>query len=55
MAIAEIDGIETFRFVLVRTFKTKKIIETLELNKPQFEETAKFGHFGNNFKWDGNE
>jgi S-adenosylmethionine synthetase len=24
----------------------------LELDKPQYEETAKWGHFGNGFKWD---
>ena len=31
----------------------KGIMEFLELNKPQFEETARWGHFGNGiFKWD---
>lgn len=30
----------------------KGIIEFLELRKPQFEATARFGHFGNGFKWD---
>lgn len=28
------------------------IIEFLDLRKPQYLETAKFGHFGNSFKWD---
>ncbi len=30
----------------------KGIIDTLELRKPQFEQTAKWGHFGNGFVWD---
>lgn len=30
----------------------KGIIKTLDLTKPQFAETAKWGHFGNKFKWD---
>lgn len=30
----------------------KGIIENLELRKPQFEQTAKWGHFGNGFAWD---
>lgn len=30
----------------------KGIIEFLDLRKPQFEATARYGHFGNNFKWD---
>lgn len=30
----------------------KGIIESLDLRKPQFAETAKWGHFGNGFKWD---
>ncbi len=30
----------------------KGIIEFLDLKKPQFAETAKYGHFGNGFKWD---
>lgn len=30
----------------------KGIIDFLALRKPQFEETARFGHFGNNFAWD---
>jgi S-adenosylmethionine synthetase len=29
----------------------KGIIEFLELRKPQFAETAKWGHMGNSFKW----
>lgn len=30
----------------------KGIIEYLDLRKPQYLQTAKWGHFGNNFKWD---
>lgn len=29
----------------------KEIIRLLDLKKPQFSETAKWGHMGNNFKW----
>lgn len=28
------------------------IIDFLDLRKPQFEETARYGHFGNGFTWD---
>lgn len=28
------------------------IIKTLDLRKPQFEQTARYGHFGNGFTWD---
>jgi S-adenosylmethionine synthetase len=28
------------------------IISHLDLKHPQFEETARCGHFGNGFKWD---
>jgi S-adenosylmethionine synthetase len=28
------------------------IIEYLDLLKPQFEQTARYGHFGNGFAWD---
>ena len=30
----------------------KGIIDFLDLRKPQFSETAKWGHFGNSFTWD---
>jgi S-adenosylmethionine synthetase len=30
----------------------KGIIETLNLRRPQFEKTAQYGHFGNEFTWD---
>lgn len=32
--------------------RPQAIIEFLDLRKPQFRETAKYGHFGNGFKWD---
>lgn len=32
--------------------KPLEIIKTLDLRKPQFEKTAQWGHFGNNFLWD---
>lgn len=32
--------------------RPKAIIKFLDLRKPQFEETAKYGHFGNGFLWD---
>ena len=30
----------------------KGITETLQLRRPQFERTARYGHFGNGFTWD---
>jgi len=30
----------------------KGIIDFLDLRKPQYEETARYGHFGNGFRWD---
>lgn len=30
----------------------KGIIDFLDLRKPQFEQTARYGHFGNSFAWD---
>jgi S-adenosylmethionine synthetase len=30
----------------------KGIIEHLDLLKPQYEPTARWGHFGNGFAWD---
>ena len=30
----------------------KGIIDFLKLRKPQYEETARYGHFGNGFEWD---
>lgn len=33
-------------------FRPRAIIETLDLRKPQFLETAKRGHFGRDWRWD---
>lgn len=30
----------------------KGIIQALQLDRPQFEQTARYGHFGNGFSWD---
>lgn len=32
--------------------RPRAIIDFLDLRKPQFRETAKYGHFGNGFRWD---
>ncbi|MGM0439132.1 MAG: methionine adenosyltransferase domain-containing protein [Patescibacteria group bacterium] len=37
-----------------KEFTPKNIIESLELKRPFFEETAKWGPFGNGFIWDKN-
>lgn len=49
MATAEIDG----KIIEIEKDKytPKYIIETLELKKPQYEELARFGHFGRNTLW----
>ncbi len=49
-AVVVVDGQE--KTVEGYDLTPKGIIEYLELRKPQFEETARWGHFGNNFKWD---
>lgn len=50
MATVTIDGVQ--EEVKGYNLKPKAIIETLNLRKPQFKETAKYGHFGNGFEWD---
>lgn len=50
MAVAEIDGIQ--EDITGYDLRPNAIIEFLELRKPQFRETAKYGHFGNGFLWD---
>ncbi|MBT5338072.1 methionine adenosyltransferase domain-containing protein [Candidatus Falkowbacteria bacterium] len=50
MATVEIDGRK--ENVQGYDLTPKGIITLLELKKPQFEQTAEFGHFGNNFCWD---
>ncbi len=49
-AIAIIDGKE--EKVSGYDLTPKGIINFLELNKPQFVNTAQYGHFGNDFIWD---
>jgi S-adenosylmethionine synthetase len=50
MITATIDGMDIN--VVNAIVNPRGIIEFLDLKKPQFEETAKWGHFGNGFKWD---
>lgn len=50
MATVTIDGAQ--EEVKGYDLKPKAIIKFLGLQKPQFRETAKYGHFGNGFGWD---
>lgn len=50
VAIAHVDGKEIK--VTGYDLRPRAIIEQLDLKKPQFFETAKYGHFGNGFMWD---
>jgi S-adenosylmethionine synthetase len=50
MAVATIDGKQ--EPIVGYDLKPRAIIERLELRKPGFRETAKYGHFGNGFAWD---
>jgi len=50
MAVVEIDGKQ--EKIKGYDLRPQSVIEFLELRKPQFRETAKYGHFGNGFKWD---
>lgn len=50
MATAVIDGKE--KTISDYDLRPRAIIEFLQLEKPRFRETAKYGHFGNGFKWD---
>jgi len=50
MAVVDIDGVQ--EEIKGYDLKPKAIIEFLDLRKPQFRETAKYGHFGNGFAWD---
>ena len=50
MAVAKIDGKE--ESVEGYDLTPKAIIELLGLRKPIFEDTAEWGHYGNNFAWD---
>ena len=50
MAVVTIDGVQ--ENVQGYDLRPQAIIERLELKRPQFRETAKYGHFGNGFVWD---
>lgn len=50
MAVATVDGVQ--EKIIGYDLRPRAIIEALDLRKPQFRETAKYGHFGNNFLWD---
>jgi S-adenosylmethionine synthetase len=52
MATVNIDGVE--EEVRGYDLRPRAIIEQLDLQKPQFYKTARFGHFGNDFVWDRN-
>ena len=49
-AIVIVDGVE--EEIKGYDLTPKGIIDFLDLRKPQFEKTAEWGHFGNNFNWD---
>ena len=50
MAVAVIDGKQ--EKITAYDLRPRAIIEALGLCKPQFRQTAKYGHFGNGFIWD---
>ncbi|MEI7498335.1 MAG: methionine adenosyltransferase domain-containing protein [Candidatus Falkowbacteria bacterium] len=50
MAVVTIDGQQ--ENISGYDLRPRAIIERLELLKPQYYETAKYGHFGNGFVWD---
>lgn len=50
MLTANIDGRDIN--VINEVATPKGMIEFLDLRTPQFEKTARWGHFGNGFKWD---
>lgn len=50
MAVATIDGRQ--EKITDYDLRPRAIIKQLRLLKPQYRETAKYGHFGNGFTWD---
>lgn len=50
MATVTIDGIQ--EEITGYDLRPRAIIDLLDLRKPQFEKTARYGHFGNGFTWD---
>ena len=51
MATAIVDG-KIIDIPITKELEPNEIIKSLDLKKPQYEVTAEWGHFGNNFKWD---
>ncbi len=49
MAVVTVDGVQ--EEIKGYDLRPSAIIKFLQLRKPQFKETAKFGHFGNGFRW----
>lgn len=49
-AVAHVDGKE--EKIQGYDLRPRAIIEMLDLRKPQFYQTAQYGHFGNGFTWD---
>ena len=52
MALAVVDGKEMAINHNTYDLTPGGIIKFLDLKKPQYEETARYGHFGRGFKWD---
>lgn len=52
MVSLNIDGKDTEIDHSTYDLTPKGIIEFLKLREPQYEQTARWGHFGNNFTWD---
>lgn len=50
MAVVTVDGKQ--EDIKGYDLKPQSVIKYLKLKKPQFKETAKYGHFGNDFIWD---
>lgn len=49
-ATAIVDGVE--KCVEGYDLSPRGIVKSLKLDKPQFEQTARYGHFGHGFTWD---
>lgn len=49
-AVVQVDGNE--EQIIGYDLRPRAIIEQLGLRKPQFYETARYGHFGNGYTWD---
>lgn len=50
MAVVTVDGAQ--EQIKGYDLRPKAIIDYLDLRKPQYRETAQYGHFGNGFRWD---